>query len=167
MAATRVRQTRATVAAPLETVDLGRWLRGVTSEEYRSFTPKSGAHESHETVANNPHTFESVETIGGTSMKHRYVAEVLEPHRIRCVSADTRGTSMGRFPVRFRTVWELSALPDGPNTALTGRIEVVFPNRLWLYLSALTGAPIWLSRHNREETPRMAESIAADAQRNG
>lgn len=165
MSATRVRTTTATVAAPLDTVNLARWLRGLTTEEYRSFTPESGAHESHETVAHDPHTFESVETIGGTSMKHRYVAEVLEPHRIRCVSADTRGTSMGRFPVRFRTTWELSALPDGPNTSLSGRIEVGFPSRLWLYLSALTGAPIWLGRHNREETPRMAASIAADAHR--
>jgi hypothetical protein len=165
-AATRVRQTTALVQAPCERIDLARWLRRVTSEEYVGFTPRTGAHKAHELIEEGGgFVFESAESIGGTTIRHRYSAEVLEPHRTLCVSPDSRGRFLKVVPVRFRTTWALSAAPaDQDTTVLSCRIEVEYRNRIWLLLSALSGAPFWLWLHSKEETPRMAESIAADAQ---
>jgi hypothetical protein len=168
-AAARVRETSAIVASPPERVDLARWLRGLTSEEYVGFTPRSGAHKSHNAVE-SPGEFaiESVESIGGTLIRHRYVAEQLEPHHTRCVSPDSRGTFLSRIPVRFRTTWELWVKPNPAATdtsQLDARITVEYRSRIWLLLSALSGTPLWLWLHNREETPRMAASIAVDASR--
>jgi hypothetical protein len=166
-AAARVRETSAVVEAPPERVDLARWLRGLTNEEYVGFTPRSGAHKSHNAVeSEGEFAIESVESIGGTRVRHRYIAELLEPNHILCVSPDSRGTFLSRIPVRFRTTWELWV---GPNPAATdtstldSRITVEYRSRIWLLLSALSGTPVWLWLHNREETPRMAASIAANA----
>jgi hypothetical protein len=168
-AAARVRETSAVVAASPERVDLARWLRGLTGEEYVGFTPRSGAHKSHNAVeTEGEFVVESVESIGGTLVRHRYVAEVLEPHHTRCVSPDSRGKFLSRIPVRFRTTWELwlRANAAGEDTSqLDARITVEYRSRLWLLLSALSATPLWLWLHNREETPRMAASIAADASR--
>jgi hypothetical protein len=165
--ATRVRQTNTVIAAPSEQVDLARWLRGVTTEEYVGFTPRSGAHKSHTVLeADRSFVIEAVESIGGTMLRHRYQAEVMDPHRTVCVSPDSRGEFLSRVPVRFRTTWELSVEPrDTDTSTLHCRIEVEYRARIWLILSALTGTPLWLRLHSREETPRMAESIAADARR--
>ena len=151
--------------APAERINLARWLRGLTTEEYVGFTPRSGAHRSH-TAAEDDGVFaiESVESIGGTMLKHRYVAEVLDPHRTVFVSPQSRGKFLSRVPVQFRTTWELRVEPaEGDTSTLDCRIEVEYRSRVWLLLSTLTGTPLWLSLHSKEETPRMAESIAADA----
>jgi hypothetical protein len=165
--ATRIRRTRAVVAAPAERINLARWLRGLTTEEYVGFTPRSGAHRSHTAAEDDGvFVFEAVESIGGAMLKHRYVAELLEPHRTVCVSPESGGKFLSRVPVRFRTTWELKVEPAEADTSkLDCRIEVEYRSRIWLFLSALTGTPLWLSRHSKEETPRMAESIAADARR--
>jgi hypothetical protein len=163
----RTRRTTALVAAPVEQIDLARWLHGITTDEYRAFTPRSGAHKSH-TVLEDDGSFviESVESIGGTLLTHRYVAEVLEPQRTVCVSPASRGTFLSAVPVQFRTTWELKVSQrDGETSTLECCIEVLYRARIWLFLSTLTGTPLWLRRHSREETPRMAESIAADASR--
>jgi hypothetical protein len=166
-AAARIRQTSAVVPAPAVQIDLVRWLRGLTADEYVGFTPRSGAHRSHTVVEDDGEfVIESVESIGGTMLKHRYVASVLEPHRTVCVSPESRGKFLSRVPVRFRTTWELRVEPAEAGTSkLDCRIEVEYRSRVWLLLSALSGTPLWLTRHSREETPRMAESIAADARR--
>ncbi|MFY9581020.1 MAG: hypothetical protein WAQ33_17045 [Gaiellaceae bacterium] len=163
--ATRTRRTTALVPAPAARIDLARWLRGITTDEYVGFTPRSGAHRSH-TVIDDGSRFviESVESIGGTMLRHRYVAEVLEPHRTVCVSPESRGRFLSAVPVLFRTTWELNVAPrDEDTSTLDCRIEVEYRARIWLLLSILTGTPLWLRRHSREETPRMAESIATDA----
>lgn len=131
------------------------------------FTPRSGAHRSHTAAEDNGvFVIESVESIGGTMLKHRYVAEVLEPHRTVCVSPESRGKFLSRVPVQFRTTWELRVEPaEGETSKLDCRIEVEYRSGIWLFLSTLTGTPLWLSRHSKEETPRMAESIATDARR--
>jgi hypothetical protein len=166
-AATRIRETSAVVAAPAGQIDLARWLRGLSTDEYVGFTPRSGAHRSHTAVEDDGvFVIESVESIGGTMLKHRYATEILEPHRIVCVSPQSGGKFLSRVPVRFRTTWELRVEPaEGDTSKLECRIEVEYRSRIWLLLSALTGTPLWLSRHSKEETPRMAESIAADARR--
>src|SRR5205809_1755443 len=136
-AATRVRQTSAVVPAPSGQIDLARWLRGVTTEEYVGFTPRSGAHKSHTVLeADSSFVIESVESIGGTMLRHRYRAEVMEPHRTLCVSPDSRGSFLSRIPVRFRTTWELRAEPrDEETSTLHCRIEVEYRGRIWLILS--------------------------------
>jgi hypothetical protein len=166
-AATRIRRTSAVLPAPVEKINLARWLRGLTTDEYVGFTPRSGAHRSHTaTEDDGVFVIEAVESIGGTMLTHRYVAEVLEPHRTVCVSPQSRGKFLSRVPVQFRTTWELRVEPaDADRSRLDCRIEVEYRSRIWLFLSALTGTPLWLSQHSKEETPRMAESIAADARR--
>ena len=166
-AATRVRQTTAVVQAPYDGVDLAGWLRGLTSEEYIGFTPRSGTHKSHAVVAEDGgFVFESVESLGGTKIRHRYVAKVMERDRIECISPDSRGRFLRAVPVRFETTWALSAGMLNPNTAeLTCRIQVKYRNALWMWLSFLSGTPFWLRLHSNEETPRMAASIARHARR--
>jgi hypothetical protein len=166
-AAERVREASAVVDAPSDRIDLARWLRGLTSEDYVAFTPRSGAHKSHSTIEDDGElVIESVESIGGTVVRHRYVAEILQPHHTLFVSPDSRGTFLSRIPVRFRTSWELRVADgDGATSRLDCRITVEYRSRLWLFLSALSGTPLWLRLHSREETPRMAASIAADAAR--
>jgi hypothetical protein len=166
-AASRVRATTAVVDAPAERIDLARWLRGLKGEDYVSFTPRSGAHKSHRTVEEDGEfVVESVESIGGTLITHRYVSEVLQPHHTLFVSPDSRGTFLSRIPVRFRTAWELRVSDgDGATSRLDCNITVQYRSRLWLFLSALSGSPFWLRLHSREETPWMAASIAADAAR--
>src|SRR5206468_12830841 len=48
-------------------------------------------------------------TLFRSMLRHRYRAEVMEPHRTLCVSPDSRGSFLSRIPVRFRTTWELRA----------------------------------------------------------
>ena len=165
MARPTISQSTAAVRAPLERIDIARWLHGLDTDEYVSFTPRSRAHKSFRAIGDaGGLAFESVEFLSGAIMSHRYVPEVMEPHRIACVSPDTRARFLYVVPLRFRTVWTLDVDPGDEDTStLTCRIEVTYHRRIWSFLSGLVGTGFWLRRHSREETPRFAESIAAEA----
>jgi hypothetical protein len=162
-----IAETTAPIDAAYATIDLARWLPGLTTEEYVRLTPRSGAHKAFRVVEDDGGlVFESEELVAGAIMRHRYVPEVMEPDRMVCVSADSRARFLYVVPLRFSTTWALTVAAVDENTSeLTCRIEVEYRPKIWSLPSALVGTPFWLRRHGKEETPGFAASIAAAARR--
>jgi hypothetical protein len=148
---------RAPVAAPAEALDLGTWVAGLTSDEYRRFS------RGHVALLAAPDArLLVVESVGGTLAVHEYRPAVLERRRAILVSPASRGRLLRWLPVPFGMTWELE-LDDAAGTpTLQSRLVVELRSRALERLARPLAARV-LRRHLAEELPAFAASLARSA----
>ncbi len=152
----------AVIDAPIEQVDLEKWLFTLSDEEYQAaskghrgagnFTTEAGARGS-----------VNIETVGGTLMVQHYHEVSAEPSRVEMLSKRTRGLIMHLFPVHFQVRWTMTATPrNADSTTFRCTVETTMPTLLRLAASSIF-ASHFLRKHVEEETPLFAADIARKA----
>ncbi|MFG2883239.1 hypothetical protein ACGFYV_13210 [Streptomyces sp. NPDC048297] len=156
----------ATINAPLNTVDIAKWLFGLPEAEYQRCAPPDHiACGSTITDDGRPMSI-NVEQVGPTLMVQHYVGEITEPHHCRLVSLSDLFTPYGRY--NAQVIWDLSVTAvDADRCRFTNSVTAHPADN---YLAALEEHgvafedAVKLSRpagedHNRRETPLFAASI--------
>ncbi|GHH85991.1 hypothetical protein GCM10018793_56250 [Streptomyces sulfonofaciens] len=152
--------------APLEKVDLAKWLFHLPDAEYRRCAPPdhiaAGANTSDEGL---PMSI-NVEMIGTALMVQHYVGEITEPHHCRLVSDSDVFAPQGRTSVQV--VWDLSVTALGEDRCEYTNAVTAHPTDAFLAFLRDHGIPFERaardrqsasSDHNSRETPRFAASI--------
>lgn len=158
------------VNAPLERVDLARWLFSLTDAEYRAC---SSAHIAGGTsrAPDGRRMSINVERISGNLLVQRYVEDVAGPDHVRVRSLSDSFTSGGETVLDI--LWELRVTPvAGDRCELSNRVVVTATPQ---FLASLTAAGVTsldtiapamrasTTEHNREETPLFARDIECKA----
>jgi hypothetical protein len=159
---------QATLAAPLEAIDLGEWLFTLSSEAYAACA------EGHQSAAqgvlpSGKRVSMNVEVVGGNFMVQHYVEDVTERDHVRAVSPNTVLWVDDVHFVLTRITWELSAerVDDG-TTQLTCTVTAETADRAFAAGVAArnAGVPVEeraFQKHVEEETPLFALDIERKA----
>jgi hypothetical protein len=154
------------INAPIERVDIARWLLNIPNGEYQRCCP--GAHIAAGTsVADDGRPMSiNVEMIGDSLMIQEYVGEVVEPHHCRMVSVSP--VFMGQDRTSTEVVWDLRVrrVDDG-SCEFANYVKATATDE---FLSFLAERGITFDQvvgatrdatlaHNRIETPLFAQSI--------
>ncbi|CCK24746.1 hypothetical protein BN159_0367 [Streptomyces davaonensis JCM 4913] len=156
----------ATINAPLNKIDIAKWLFALPNAEYRRCAP--GDHIAcGSTVSDDGQPMSiNVEQVGPTLMIQHYIGEITGPHHCRMVSLSDLFTPFGRYDAQV--IWDLSVRQvDDDHCEFTNAVTAHPTIR---YLAALEehgvafGDAIKRSQpagedHNRRETPLFAASI--------
>ena len=162
--------SEAIINAPLEKVDLGRWLAGLTDAEYQACAvPDHKACGWSRNAAGDLVSI-NVEEVGGVLLIQHYVAEILEPHHCRMVSISESQAPDGWE--RFQVIWDLSVTAlDADRTTFTNKV-ISRPTRDFVARLADRGISVEdvaasrrqaVERHNALETPGFATSVERSA----
>ncbi|EWM16426.1 hypothetical protein [Kutzneria sp. 744] len=156
----------AVVEAPLDRIDLGTWLRGLSDEEYRQCAVPDHRANGWSTNADGQLVSINVEEIGGELIIQHYVAEVLAPHHTRLVSLSELQTPGGWGTVEV--VWDITVTALGPDRATFTNRVVSRPTRSLLkgledagvtFEQASAERTAVVAEHNALETPNYAKSV--------
>ncbi|MFC0545030.1 hypothetical protein [Kutzneria chonburiensis] len=156
----------AVIDAPLDRIDLGAWLTGLSDEEYRRCAVPDHHAAGWSTNADGRRVSINVEELGGQLIVQHYVAEILEPHHTRLVSISETQSPGGWQTVEV--VWDISVTALGPDRATFTNRVVARPTRS--LLKALEAAGVTfeeasaertavVAAHNALETPNYAKSV--------
>ncbi len=155
----------AVIDAPLDRIDLGAWLTGLSDEEYRQCAVPDHRAAGWSRNAEGQPVSINVEEVGGTLMIQHYVAEILTPHHTRLVSISETQSPGGWQTVEV--VWDISVTALGADRATFTNTVIARPTRS--LLKALDAAGVTFEqaaaernaavvRHNAVETPNYAKS---------
>lgn len=155
----------AEINVPVEAIDLGDWLFGLTSGEYQACSRDHIACGS--TLSSDGRRVSiNVETIGGDVLVQHYVEDVVEPTHCRVRSVSDLFHALGQCTIEI--IWDLSVRPLSPDRCgFSNRITANATPDL-LDLLARHGVPVLAAAarmreladaHNAEETPAFARSI--------
>lgn len=147
----------AVVNAPVDRIDLEKWLFTLSDSEYR------GASRGHRAagsfVEGSRRGTVNVESMGGTLMIQRYQEVSAAPHRVEMLSTRTRAYVFHVVPAYFQVRWTMTATARTADT-LTFRctVETTMPAAL-RFAAALIGTPYFVRKHVYEETPAFAADL--------
>ena len=115
------------INVPVEKIDLGKWLTGLTDAEYQACAVPDHHACGWSKNADGAPVSINVEVIGGTLMIQHYIAEVLEPHHCRLVSiSESQGSDGWQY---MQVIWDLSVTPlDSGRATFTNKV-LSFPTR--------------------------------------
>jgi hypothetical protein len=156
--------------APIERVDIARWLFSLPNSEFRRCCPPDHIACGASTTDDGRRMSINAETIGDNLLIHQYVGEITAPHHCHMVSTSDLLTRYGRAPAQV--VWDLSVEPLDEHTceyinqltatagdefvAMIERAEVRFDEVAVALHRALLA-------HNELETAGLASSIGRQA----
>lgn len=149
---------KATIDAPIEQVDLARWLFELSDREYQAC---SRGHRGAGTfVEDGVRGTLNVESVGGTLMIQHYHEVGAEPARVEMLSQHTQAYVFHLIPTHFAVRWTLTAAPrSDATTTLQCDVEAIMPTALRV-LAASVLVPYFLRKHVEEETPLFAADIS-------
>jgi len=154
------------INAPLEKINLGKWLTELTDAEYQACAvPDHRACGWSRNAAGQPVSI-NVEEVGGTLFIQHYVAEILEPRHCRMVSLSEAQTPDGwQYQ---QVIWDLSVTAlDAHRSTFTNTI-VSRPTRAFVaaleergvsFEKAVAGRSQAVEDHNALEAPHYAASV--------
>jgi hypothetical protein len=155
------------VDAPIDSLDLARWVYSMGDRDYRRCA------RGHIACGSSPlpggaRSSINVESVGGHLLVQHYEPEVLEPRHIRMVSHASDMWIFRLFPARVRVVWDVSLHPrDDSSCTFRDHIRVEHKSRLLLFLSRLALINWVVQRHDDEETPHFAANLREVCARRG
>lgn len=148
--------SEAEIPAPVDALDLSRWVYAMGDREYRACA------RGHLAAGSSPlpggaRASINVEIVGGHLLVQHYEPEQLEPHHIRMVSHASDMWIFRLFYARVRVIWEITLLPRSADACtFRDHIRVEHRSRLLWLLSKLALVNWVVQRHDDEETPRFA-----------
>jgi hypothetical protein len=159
----------ATIHAPMDQVDIPAWCYSLPDAEYQACSPAHCAAGA-TTTPDGRRMSINVEIIGGSLIVQHYVEEIGEPTHLRLVSHSDLFTPSGR--TKIDVIWDLSVRRiDDATCELTNSVHSSAPPEMQDFLArqgiAFDGFAAARrpnsEAHNRQETPRYAESIERHA----
>jgi hypothetical protein len=156
----------AQINAPVEKVDLAKWLFGLPDAEYQRCAPPDHIAAGATTTDEGRPMSVNVEMIGTSLMVQHYVGEITEPHHCRMVSASDAFTPQGH--TRVQVIWDLSVRRLGEDRCEYANSVTAHPTEEFLgflrdhgvtFEQAAGERQAASSDHNSRETPRFAASI--------
>jgi hypothetical protein len=161
----------ATIAAPIEKVDIPTWCFTLPESEYQACSPAHCSAGS-TTAPDGRRMSINVEILGGSLIVQHYIEEVARPDRLRLVSMSDVFTPTGR--TKIGVIWDLSARRiDDQTCEFTNTVQSCATPELLDFLGS-QGIPLDVFRgarkpisvaHNQQETPMFAKSIERHALR--
>jgi hypothetical protein len=159
----------ATINAPVENIDIPAWCYALPDTEYQACSPAHVAAGATTAPDGRPMSI-NVEVIGGSVIVQHYVEEIGERDHLRLTSHSDIFTPAGR--TKIDVVWDLRVRRiDDATCELTNTVHSSAPQEMQEFLArqglafdAFAAARRPNSEaHNRQETPRFADSIERHA----
>ena len=156
----------AVIDAPLDKIDLGKWLFELTDEEYRQCAVPDHRANGWSRNADGQLVSINVEQIGGVLMIQHYVAEILEPQHTRLVSISETQSLNGWQTVEV--VWDISVTALGADRATFTNRVISRPTRSLMNQLEESGVSFEQAseqrtavvvKHNAVETANYAKSV--------
>jgi hypothetical protein len=154
------------IHAPIEKVDIARWLFSLSEAEYCRCCPPDHISGASTTTDDGKKMAVNVETIGKTLMIQHFVAETASPSLCRMVSTSDAFTPNGR--TRVQVIWTLRVTRIDEKSCLYTNSVVAHPTSEFMDFIAKHNIPFEDAAaqrqhdggdHNRRETPLFAASI--------
>jgi hypothetical protein len=160
----------AQINAPLESIDLTRWLFTLTDEEYQNCSKDHIAGGASLTGDGDLVSI-NVEIIADNLLVQHYIAEISEPGRCRVHSKSDSFSAFGK--TKLGITWEVSVKRiSGTRSEFSNRVIVSMTEEFSALLEKAGIADINVvkqsmlmnaSAHNQEETPLFAKDIERKA----
>jgi hypothetical protein len=149
---------QAVIDAPIDQVDLEKWLFTLSDSEYQ--VAAHGHRAAGTFTEDGVRGTINVESIGGTLMVQHYHEVSAEPTRVEMLSKRTRAYVFQLIPVYFQVRWTMTATSRTSDTTTFGcTVEVEMP--AWLRIAATSiFTPYFLRKHVDEEAPNFAADIS-------
>ncbi len=143
---------------PMEQIDMHRWVRELTTEDYASFTP---AHKALGSFVHGSRFFMvNVECIGGDMLIQHYELVDHSRSHVTFYSHRTKGYVFRWVPVTFSAPWEMSLRGVSAHSCeLTCTIGAEFDSPLLGALAWLNGSRFFIRRHLAAEGVAFARHI--------
>ena len=143
---------------PSEQIDMHRWVTGMTSEDYASYTPEHKALGSF--YQGDRFFMVNVECVGsGLLVQHYELVEHSRSH-VRFYSPRTEAYLYRWIPLTIAVPWEMSVRPVSSRVSeLTCTIGAEFPSRLLEALARANGIGFFMRRHLAAEGAAFARDI--------
>lgn len=156
----------ARINAPVESVDIGKWLLGIPDAEYQRCAPPDHIAAGYTTTDDGRPMSINVEKIGDSLIIEHYVGEIVDKLHTKMVSISDVYTEDGHR-TNIQVTWELTAEPDSGGLIFTNEVVVrptddflEFLTTIGLTLEQAAAAHTAASTtHNALETPLFAASI--------
>jgi len=152
----------ASINMPVRELDLPDWVFNLSDKEYQTCS-KGHIAAGTSTHPDGTQTSVNVETVGGNLLVQHYVPEIAEADHLKLVSQ----TDLWLFRVWYvgvKVTWDLKLVPTSETTCeFQNSVVVEHKSIVMKVLTALALGGVFLKRHNEEETPLFAESLAQRA----
>jgi uncharacterized protein YndB with AHSA1/START domain len=157
---------QARINAPVDKVDIGKWLLGLPDAEYQRCAPPDHIAAGYTTTDDGRPMSINVEKVGDSLIIEHYVGEIVDKLHCKMVSISDVFTEDGNR-TNIQVTWELTAEPDGDGLRFTNEVVVrptddflAFLDEAGLTLEQAAAAHTSASStHNALETPLFAASI--------
>jgi hypothetical protein len=147
----------ATINAPVERVDLEKWLYALSDKEYQACA--RGHRGSGTFVEDGVRGALNVESVGGTLLIQHFHEVSAAPTRVQMLSKRSRAYIFHLIPTRIEVRWTMTAVPKTANTTtFSCTVEVIMPVPLRILAPSIF-VPYFLRKHTFEETPLFAADI--------
>jgi hypothetical protein len=153
----------ASLDVPVDALDLPRWTFALSDLEYQQcarghFGTGGGK------LPDGRRTSINVESAGGHLAVSHYVEEVAERDHLKLVSERSDVWIFHLIHVHPTITWEMRLIPTSARScSLRVEVSLEHPSLLLKVASALCLVPFFVKRHDAEETPHFAASLARTA----
>ena len=147
------------VNVPVEKIDLGKWITGMTDADYTSYSTAHKAIGSF--IRENVFYMTNVENIGTETLIQHYELKSHAANSIQLYSAKSRAYILRWFPVTVGVPWELYVQPvSATSSRLICLIGVDYPNPLLKIAAWFIGlGGFFLRKHLSKEGKAFARDV--------